>query len=83
MSILTVTLHPAVDRVLRIDRFRPDQASRAKLEMVYGGGKGNNAARALTRLGMPVTATGFQGGSTGEFLKTIIEEEVPGSSGGK
>lgn len=66
--ILTVTIHPALDKIIRLPRLRPNDAVRARIEMVYGGGKGNNAARALTRLGVPVIATGFQGGYTGDLL---------------
>jgi 1-phosphofructokinase family hexose kinase len=43
--------------------------------MLYGGGKGNNVARALTRLGVPVIASGFQGGHSGEFITKELEKE--------
>lgn len=65
MTIVTVTPNPAVDKVLRVPQLRPDEATRATVQAVYGGGKGNNAARALVRLGARVVATGFQGGHTG------------------
>jgi len=75
--ILTVTIHPALDKIVRLPRLRSNDAVRARIEMVYGGGKGNNAARALSRLGMPVTATGFQGGYIGDLLiKQFAEEGV-------
>jgi 1-phosphofructokinase family hexose kinase len=41
----------------------------------YCGGKGNNAARALSRLGVAVTATGFQGGYTGEIASNQLALE--------
>lgn len=65
MTILTVTTNPAVDKVLRVSQLRPDEATRSTMQALYGGGKGNNAARALVRLGARVVATGFQGGYTG------------------
>ena len=75
--ILTVTIHPALDKIVRLPRLLPHDAVRSRIEMQYGGGKGNNAARALTRLGIPVTASGFQGGYTGELLiKQFAEEGV-------
>lgn len=75
--ILTVTIHPALDKIIRLPRLRPNDAVRAQIETIYGGGKGNNAARALTRIGVPVTATGYQGGYTGELLiKQFAEEGV-------
>jgi len=75
MSILTVTLHPAIDKVLRVQRLRPNEVSRCTIEMTHGGGKGNNVARALTRIQIPVIATGFQGGYSGAFITEHIEAE--------
>ncbi|HEY60731.1 MAG TPA: 1-phosphofructokinase family hexose kinase [Anaerolineae bacterium] len=75
MSILTVTLHPALDRVLRGDRLRPNGTMRTKIEMEYCGGKGNNVARALVRLGQSATAIGFQGGYTGDFATQQLASE--------
>lgn len=75
MTILTVTLHPAIDRVLRTPRLQADEVARVRLAMLYGGGKGNNVARALTRLGVPVLATGFQGGYSGRYITEQLEAE--------
>lgn len=75
MTILTVTLHPAIDKVLRTSRLVADGICRTKIILVYGGGKGNNAARALVRMGMPVIATGFQGGSNGIQLTEFLQAE--------
>jgi 1-phosphofructokinase family hexose kinase len=59
MAILTVTASPAIDHIMRVARLRPDDPVRATDRTVYAGGKGNNAARALHRLGHAVVATGF------------------------
>lgn len=75
MTILTVTLHPAVDKVVRTNRLIPNEISRVKIEMVYGGGKGNNVARALVHLGVPVIASGYQGGYTGAYVTQSLSEE--------
>ena len=75
MPVLTVTLHPSVDRVLRGDRLRPNDTIRTIIEMEYCGGKGNNAARALVRLGESATAIGFQGGYTGDFATQQLASE--------
>jgi len=75
MSILTVTLHPAIDKVLRVLKLRPNEVSRCTIEMTHGGGKGNNVARALTRIQVPVIASGFQGGYSGAFITEHIETE--------
>jgi len=75
--ILTVTIHPALDKIIHIPLLRPYDAVRSRIIKQYGGGKGNNCARALTRLGVPVTATGFQGGYTGDLLiKQFAEEKI-------
>jgi len=75
MSIVCVTLHPAVDKVILVDRLRPNQSVRGEIEMHYGGGKGNNVARALSRLGVPAIATGFQGGERGRQISQSLVDE--------
>jgi 1-phosphofructokinase family hexose kinase len=45
------------------------------VEMVYGGGKGNNTARALVRLGVEAVASGFQGGYSGHFCAEAMQAE--------
>lgn len=75
MTILAITLHPAVDKVVQTPRVIPNEIARIRITMLYGGGKGNNVARALTRLGVPVIASGFQGGHSGEFITEELEKE--------
>ncbi|MGQ0600469.1 MAG: 1-phosphofructokinase family hexose kinase [Anaerolineales bacterium] len=75
MSVITVTAHPAVDRVLHVVRLHPNETNRVRVARLYAGGKGNNAARALHRLAVAVRATGFQGGYTGEFCTRSLEAE--------
>ncbi|NPV42542.1 MAG: 1-phosphofructokinase [Firmicutes bacterium] len=70
--ILTVTLNPSIDRSYRIDSFHPGCLYRAQEESAVAGGKGINAAKVVKIMGEKVTATGFLGGKTGEF----IEEEL-------
>lgn len=78
MNIITVTLHPALDKIIRIPHLRPNEISRAVIESLYAGGKGNNVARALHRLGAPVIATGYQGGNIGDFvIQTMKDEGIP------
>ncbi len=69
--IVTVTLNAAVDRTLTVPNFQRGQRHRASQGLTQAGGKGINVARALKRLGVPVIATGFQGGRTGT---RIVEE---------
>lgn len=42
---------------------------------MHAEGKGVNVARILSRLGQPVTVTGFAGGHSGAWLKDLVREE--------
>ena len=75
MNVLCVTLHPAIDKAVRVKRLVPDEIARATIAMIYGGGKGNNVARALTHLKVPVIATGYQGGYSGKFITGELRKE--------
>ncbi|MCS7248629.1 MAG: 1-phosphofructokinase family hexose kinase [Anaerolineales bacterium] len=73
--ILTVTFHPALDRILLVEELRSDTVNRARVMVEYGGGKGNNVARALHRLGVPVLAFGFQGSGPGLTARRAFKRE--------
>jgi 1-phosphofructokinase family hexose kinase len=75
MKVLAVTLHPAIDKVQQLSRLLPDEVNRTQVVMLYGGGKGNNSARALVRIGVPVIATGYQGGYSGAFITEALAGE--------
>ncbi len=75
MNVLTVTLHPAVDRFIEVAQLLPNRSVACKVLRVYSSGKGINAARVLHRLGVSVTVTGFQGGGTGEYSEKYLREE--------
>ena len=75
MNVITITLHPSLDKVLKLARLRPNEIVRSRVEMVYGGGKGNNTARALVRLGIAAIASGFQGGYSGHFADDAMQAE--------
>ena len=74
-ACLTVTLNPAIDRLVCCDRFRAGHEQRCPNPVLSAGGKGINVARALRRLGVAVTATGFAGGAAGEFLRREMARE--------
>jgi 1-phosphofructokinase/tagatose 6-phosphate kinase len=69
--IVTVTLNAALDRTLTVPNFQLGHRHRASQGLTLAGGKGNNVARALKRLDVPVVATGLAGGRTGT---RIVEE---------
>jgi len=74
--ILTVTLNAAIDRTVAVPNFRLGHRHRAVESRTVAGGKGINVARALSRLGRPVIATGFAGGPTGNRLLEQLREEA-------
>lgn len=70
--ILTVTLNPSVDIGYKLPRFELDKVNRALDVSKTAGGKGLNVTRILHQLGEDLIATGFLGGSLGEFIRVEI-----------
>lgn len=67
-EIYTLTLNPALDKELAVEKLAFDAVLRAGEPRIDYGGKGFNVSRALHALGMKNTALGFVGGPTGERL---------------
>lgn len=75
MPVLTVTLNAAVDKLYTVPGFAVDRVQRPTETRVYAGGKGINVARVYRTLGGKVTATGFSGGATGEYIQQGLRQE--------
>lgn len=73
--ILTVTLNAAIDRTVAVPSFQVGRRHRAVESSSQAGGKGINVARAISRLGRPVIATGLVGGSNGDRVVEQLQEE--------
>lgn len=73
--IVTVTLNPAVDESIVIDRFVLGDVNRCGLGSLDAGGKGLNASRVINRLGRATTAFGFVGGVTGAMIRAQLDAE--------
>lgn len=73
--IATVTLNPALDKSIYIDRLRPNDANRITKTETDAGGKGVNASRVLKELGSETLALGFLGGQTGSFIEHVLNDE--------
>ncbi len=76
--ILTVTLNPAIDKILILNYFEIHKLHRLEkneLSMVTPGGKGVNIAHNLKRLGNDVIASGFAGGHPGHMLCDALRDE--------
>jgi 1-phosphofructokinase len=76
--ILTVTLNPAVDQTLWVERLAPGAINRPVDAQLDPAGKGVNASRMAHRLGWPTMAFGLAGGEVGAIVeRTLGEERVP------
>lgn len=76
--IATVTLNPALDKTIYIDRLLPYDTNRITKIEIDAGGKGLNASRVLKELGTETVALGFLGGRTGRQIENELRlEGVP------
>lgn len=80
VRIVTVTLNPAIDRVMEIQQFRVGQHQSGRRLGWYPAGKGINVSRVLAVLGTRSIATGFVGRDDlalfEEFLENIGDGRV-------
>jgi len=73
--ISTITLNPAVDKTVYISKLMPYETNRVLRVETDAGGKGINCSRMLKRLGAETLAVAFLGGTTGEFVRAILDKE--------
>jgi 1-phosphofructokinase family hexose kinase len=75
--VVTVTLNPAVDRTLWVPGFAAGKTLAVDRSATVAGGKGVNVSRALGRLGIDSTATGFVGReASGPYLAMLDSEGI-------
>jgi 1-phosphofructokinase family hexose kinase len=74
--LLTVTLNPAIDRVLPVAGFKTGGIFRIAEARVQAGGKGLNVARAAHALGLPVCASAPIAGVAGAYFASIAAQEA-------
>ncbi len=70
--IVTVTLNPAIDQTIEVERFVEGDTNRATSIRLDIGGKGINVARGLKALGYEPLAMGFAPGDMGR----VIEDQL-------
>lgn len=70
--IYTVTLNPAIDYVITLDKLNTGSINRIDSENVYPGGKGINVSCILNELGFESCALGFISGFSGDFIKNSL-----------
>jgi fructose-1-phosphate kinase PfkB-like protein len=87
--IVTVTLNPAIDRILSVPGFRtcPERRREAgrtlkcRVVAVVPAGKGVNVSRYLAALGVPSVAAGFVGARERAFYEESLAGLRPGGAG--
>jgi len=72
--IVTVTLNPALDKLLTTTDFRLNKLSRVEEIILEPGGKGINIGYTLNALGREVVVMGFVGGRVGDYLEEELRE---------
>ncbi|MFA5526608.1 MAG: 1-phosphofructokinase family hexose kinase [Acholeplasmataceae bacterium] len=73
--IYTLTLNPAIDYKIKVDRFEVNQLNRFKKGTLHPGGKGINVSVVLKNLGIDSVPITFLGGFTGHYLYERIKKE--------
>lgn len=73
--IYTVTFNPALDYVVKLEKFRSGEINQIEHENIFVGGKGINVSIVLKRLGISSVALGFVGGFTGEAIESGVKQE--------
>ncbi|HEY8003850.1 MAG TPA: 1-phosphofructokinase family hexose kinase [Phenylobacterium sp.] len=74
-SIVTLTMNPAVDVSLAVDRLAPGAKLRCEGGERDPGGGGVNVARVIRRLGADAVAVYPAGGPTGAILQELVARE--------
>lgn len=72
--ITTVTLNVAIDKLYKVDHYKPYEVMRVKECTYTAGGKGLNVTKVANLLKEEVIATGFVGGYAGEWVLKALDE---------
>ena len=72
--IVTVTMNPAIDKTVEIDRLERGGLNRISHVEIDAGGKGINVSKAIHELGGQSIAVGFIAGSTGKMIRSVMDE---------
>ncbi len=73
--VYTITLNPALDRNIWIEKVRYNDSNRIQKEERYAAGKGIDVSRVLTAFGIRNKALGFVGGFDGEEMEGRLLNE--------
>ncbi len=73
--IFTVTLNPAIDQTVVLDRFVAGDTLRVKSSRFDPGGKGINVSRVVRELGGESVAMGFAPGGLGRYIEQTLKAQ--------
>lgn len=73
--IVTVTMNPAIDKTVEIDKLLPGNLNRIKKVEFDAGGKGINVSKTIHELGGESIAVGFLGGNAGTIIEKVLQEK--------
>jgi 1-phosphofructokinase family hexose kinase len=73
--IITLTLNPAIDHTVWVERLNPGIVQRYQRSLLNPAGKGINVSRMAHRLGAPTVAFGFLAGGTGAMVQRALQDE--------
>lgn len=71
--IVCTALNPSIDKRLHVDVLQTGKVHRVSRLEATPGGKGLNVARVAKSLGAPVLATGFLGGTNGDWIRARLD----------
>lgn len=71
--IYTITLNPALDRIIFLDKLVKKDNNRTKSIMFDIGGKATHVSVVLSKMGIDNIATGILAGSTGKHVQSLLE----------
>ena len=77
--IVTVTMNPAIDKTVDIDRLQHGGLNRIQKVEYDAGGKGINVSKTIQELGGTSVATGFLGGNAGRTIESVLNEKGIGN----
>lgn len=72
--IITVTLNPALDKVMVINDFKAGSVNRVAEMMLEAGGKGINVSKTVSALGGKSKAFGILAGQSGSFIEKNLQQ---------
>lgn len=73
--IYTLTFSPSIDYYMNVPMFKEGFINRSNSDEFVIGGKGINVTKVIKELGMKSIAIGFIGDFTGDYLKSILDQE--------